>query len=68
MNHLVGQPYYLGVIKNMVGNHILAMYFPNEGTLINAITNKVIDSEELASDEFNTLHERPAKYTVSYDG
>jgi hypothetical protein len=62
---MYNKKYFLGVVKNNRNNIILCRYFHEDGILINAITNKEIDIDELASSEFNSFHEQPATFRNS---
>lgn len=54
--------YFLGVVKNNNNNLILCKYFFDDGILINAISGEEINTEDLASSEFNSFHEQPATF------
>lgn len=57
---MYNKQYFLGVVKNNRNNLILCRYFHEDGILVNAITNEEINTDDLSSSEFNSLHEQPA--------
>jgi hypothetical protein len=60
---MIGKKYYLGVVRMNSGITLLCRYFHEEQHLVNAVTGQAINNEDLASSEFNALHEQPATYS-----
>jgi len=59
---MYNKKYFLGVVRKNTGILLLCRYFFEESILVNAITNENVNTDDLASSEFNALHEQPAVF------